>query len=155
MVEGALLLAAASHRDITEKEEKPLGAFFGNVLWFISKTTQSPILWFISPQIIKQLHSSGCVSALKSSGPDPAVGICTCIWLALWDPPLIKFTVFGLWAQRSGLDDSSAQDGVRGYLCVLGLSPRVHSPKWHPWDCTCAAESSNWPGLSSAVWPFQ
>lgn len=79
MVEGALLLAAASHRDITEKEEKPLGAFFGNVLWFISKTTQSPILWFISPQIIKQLHSSGCVSALKSSGPDPAVGICTCI----------------------------------------------------------------------------
>lgn len=29
MVEGALFIAAASHRDITEKEEKPLGAFLG------------------------------------------------------------------------------------------------------------------------------
>lgn len=29
MVKGVLLVAAASHRDIMEKQEKPLGAFLG------------------------------------------------------------------------------------------------------------------------------
>lgn len=59
-------------------------------VWFSSKTTQSQILWFL------QVHGRGWGSDLKSTGPDSVVKICTCIWLALWDHPLIKYTVFGL-----------------------------------------------------------
>lgn len=69
MVEGALLVAAASHRAIMEKEEKPLGAFFG--MCFGSSAKQ-PKAQSCGSSVPKLLNKS---TAVDVSQPSRALGL--------------------------------------------------------------------------------
>lgn len=69
MVEGALLVAAASHRDIMEKEEKPLGAFLGMC---IGSSAKQPKAGSCGSSVPKLLNKS---SAVDGAQPSRALGL--------------------------------------------------------------------------------